>query len=807
MRTEEKRSERFTLWFREVGKKDVELVGGKNASLGEMYNALAHLGVKVPNGFAITTSAYRYFLSQGGIEKRLGQILRTLKKDFSNLDQIANAARRLILAHPFPKDLCEAIGEAYGALNGKSHKKQEGALLDVAVRSSANAEDLDKASFAGQLETFLHIRGGEEVIKATHRCFASNFTPRAIDYRERLGYDHLNALVGVGVQKMVRSDKGSSGVAFTIDTNTGFLDVVIVNAGFGLGELNVGGKVNLDEYIVSKTLLKEGYRAVIETSLVRKERKMIYSSWQRDPTTIAPVSSEEQWKPVLTEDEVLEIARAAIAIEDHYKKPMDIEWARDGISGEMFIVQARPVTGIKKQEMKIVEYAIDTKKKLTKLLEGVSVGDKIVHGKVRIIENFKDISTFKEGEVLVTRMTVPSWEPAMRKAAAIITDEGGRKCHAAIVAGEAGIPCVVGTLRATKILKEGQLVTIDCSRGDAGFIYKGIAAFRRERISLKQFSKPKLHLMLFVNRPSGVFAKHAIPNDGVGLARTEFIITETLRNIHPMAWLKYPKLPRLVKKAIDECSASYRDKRQYFVDRLAQSWGKIAATFYPKPVIVRFSDFKSNEYADLIGGKEFEPRQESNPMMGLRGAARYLHPSYLPAFELECAAVKKAREVFGFKNIIPMIPFCRTPEEGKRVLKLMEQCGLKRGTNGLRVYVMIEIPSNVFLADQFAELFDGFSIGSNDLTQLVYGVDRDSGELAHMVNEDHEGVRRAIKHVIDVAHAKGIKVGICGQAPSYLMDFTRFLVESGIDSITLDSSSLGLYQKTAESISNFEKKS
>ena len=799
------REERFILWFSEIGKDDVALVGGKNASLGEMYNNLSSLGVKVPNGFAVTTGAYKHFLSQAKIKEALEGILGEINSDLSNLDYVSTRARRLILSKSLPDDLRREIGRAYGKLEEEFGVREPlSSRLDVAVRSSAISEDGEESSFAGQLETFLNVRGEEEVIDATLACFASNFTMRVIDYRERIGlHDHLNILVSAGVQKMVRSDKASSGIAFTVDTNTGFKDVVIINAGWGLGELIVGGQTNPDEYIVSKTMLKQGFHPIIGHTVVKKDTKLVYAFSEAMTTAIVPVPKRDQLKPALDNDEILQIALWSAYIEDHYGMPVDIEWAKDGVSGELFIVQARPATGVKKPSLDFNEYLLDEKVS-EKILEGVSVGDKIVTGKVNMIESFEHLGEFKEGEILVTHMTTPSWEPAMRKAVAMVTNDGGRKCHAAIIAAEEGMPCVVGTGSATEILQDGQEVTIDCSQGEIGFVYDGFIPFHTEKVSFGGFRWPKTDLMLFGNKPLGIFAKSHIPSKGVGLARTELIVGEILKSVHPMAWVKYPNIPDEVKEVVDGCAAHYRDKPQYFVDKLAEAWGRIGAAFYPRPVIMRFSDFKSNEYADLLGGKEFEFLNEANPMIGLRGAARYLHPGYSEAFRLECAGVKKAREEFGFKNIIPMIPFCRTPGEGRKVIALMKEYGLEQGADGLEIYVMIEIPSNIFLADRFADIFDGFSIGSNDLTQLIYGVDRDSGELAELVDESDEGIQRAISGVIGVAHSRGKKIGICGEAPSYLMDFTRFLVKCGIDSITITSGSLGTYKKTAEAIKQFE---
>lgn len=802
MKTKDRGSQ-FILWFSEVGREDVNLVGGKNSSLGEMFRKLSSKGVKVPNGFAITTTAYKYFIQKGEIEDKLRAILAGLNEGTSTLDSASYDIRRLILATSMPANLKNEIVRAYRMLEKESEAKMP-KRLDVAVRSSATAEDTQDASFAGQLESFLNIQGEEELIDAVHRCFASNFTSRVIDYRKKWGYDHLEVGVSVGVQKMARSDLASSGISFTIDTNTGFEDVIIINAGFGLGEPIVGGQISPDEYFVSKSALKRGFRSIIGNTVLRKTTKMVYAFSEGATTAIFNIPRSEQYKPALSEDEILQVAEWSIIIEEHYGRPMDIEWAKDGLTGEIFIVQARPATGIKKQSLNFKEYLVGESAS-EKLLSGISVGRDIVTGRVKVVENFEGLFDFCEGEILVTHMTTPSWEPAMRKALAMITNDGGRNCHAAIIAKEEGIPSIVGARIATNVLQDGQIITVDCSQGEEGFVYNGEIPFDIKEISLENLPKTSTDIMIFANKPRGIFAKSAIPANGIGLARSEFVISEILNGIHPMAWVCYPNISERAKEAIDECASHYSDKTQYFIDKMAEAWGRICAAMYPRPVIMRFSDFKSNEYADLVGGDRFEPAGEANPMMGLRGVSRYLHESYRKAFRLECEAVKKTREVFGFDNLIPMLPFCRTPEEAESVLGMMEQYGLKRGVNGLEVYMMVEIPSNVFLIKEFAEFFDGFSIGSNDLTQLIYGVDRDSGELAGLVNENHEGLRRAIKHVILSAHESGKKVGICGEAPSYLEDFTRFLVECGIDSITITSGSLGAYKRAVELVASVEK--
>ena len=813
MTTAVKKEEKFILWFREIGKEDVALVGGKNSSLGEMYNNLEGLGVKVPPGFAITTHAYNHFIAHGGIEAAISEILKDLEENWDTviLENVSSRIRRLILKTPFPEDLRREIVAAYIRLDKEyGVERKSGSKLDVMVRSSALSEDKDDP-FAGQLESFPNIRGEDEVLDAISHCFASNFTARVIDYRHEHGYDLIESM-SVGVQKMARSDKGSAGMAFTLDTDTGFNDAIIINAGFGLGSPIVEGEINSDEYIVSKRMLKAGFYPVIGHTVVAKETKRIYAFVEDRTTQDVPVAKDEQLMPALTFDEILNVARCAVLIEEHYGNSRDIEFAKDGLDGELYIVQARPVKEteamkrVREKKLEFDEYILDEKNP-RKILSGSRVCDQIVTGKVRVITSVDRIHEFKDGEILVTKMTAPSWQPIMHKGKtlAIITDEGARKCHAGIIASNEGIPCIVGTGNATKVLCTGQIVTVDCSQGEVGLVYDGAISYHTQKVSFSDFEMPKTDLMLFVDKPLGVFGKSLVPSEGVGLARTEFVVTEILNNIHPMAWVRYPDVSKVVREEIDKRAPHYADKTQYFVDKLAEAWGRIAATFYPKPIIMRFSDFKSDEYADLIGGDEFESKDEPNPMIGIRGAVRYLHPNYMPAFRLECAAVKKAREVFGFTNIIPMIPFCRTPEEGLEVLAIMKECGLEQGKDDLKIYVMVEITSNAVLADQFADIFDGGSIGSNDFVLGVFSADvRGVPWLAGRYDENHLAVRRLLKYAIEAFHKKGKKIGICGEAPSYLMPFTKFLVECGIDSITITSGSLGQYKKTAEAIKRFE---
>jgi pyruvate,water dikinase len=777
---------RHIRWFSEIGIADIPLVGGKNASLGEMYRELMPRGVKVPNGFATTAAAYRLFLGSTGLDERIRILLRGLDtRDIDNLRQRGAQIRHSILAAELPAELAAEIVSAYDALGSGDPIH----AAHVAVRSSATAEDLPDASFAGQQETYLNVQGHYALLDACKRCFASLFKDRAISYRVDQGFDHFKIALSIGVQHMVRSDLASSGVIFTIDTETGFRDAVLINAAYGLGENVVQGSVNPDEYCVFKPTLKLGFRPILEKRVGTKEFKLVYDIGGGKMVRNVPVPPAERARFAASDEEVLQLARWACLIEDHYSAkrghptPMDIEWAKDGETGGLFILQARPETVQSRKRADVIESC-----KLTGrgpvLVTGRSIGEKIAAGPVRVIRNPQLLGQFQEGEVLVTDKTDPDWEPIMKKAAAIVTNRGGRTCHAAIVSRELGVPAIVGTDHGTETLKDGQLVTVSCAEGDTGFVYEGRLPFAVTRTDLSQLGHPETKVMMNVGNPEEAFALSFIPNDGVGLAREEFIISNYIK-IHPLALLGYAQLPDdAVKRRIDELTAGYDDKPRFFVDKLAQGAAMIAAAFYPKDVILRLSDFKSNEYSDLIGGRAYEPAEE-NPMIGFRGASRYYHPRYQAAFALECRAVKQVREDMGLTNLKVMIPFCRTVEEGRRVQLEMARHGLARGVNGLEIYVMCEIPSNVILAGEFAEIFDGFSIGSNDLTQLILGVDRDSAIVAPIFDERNAAVKQMIAEVIAVCRAKGRKIGICGQAPSDYPDFAQFLVEQGIDSISL----------------------
>ncbi len=684
-----------------------------------------------------------------------------------------------------PADLKQAILAGYQKLSEGSSR-----LLDVAVRSSATAEDLPDASFAGQQETYLNVQGGQLLLETCKRCFASLYTDRAISYRVDKNFDHFKVGLSIGVQRMVRSDLAASGVMFSIDTETGFRDAVLINASYGLGENVVQGTVNPDEYYVFKPTLRAGKRPILQKLLGTKEFKLVYDVGGGKMTKNVPVPPEDRERFAIGDDEILALARWACVIEDHYTRkrgrpvPMDMEWAKDGQTGELFIVQARPETVQSQKRPEAIEvYKLKSKGRV--LATGRSVGEKIGKGPVRVIKRVQDLHQFQDGDILVTDKTDPDWEPTMKKAGAIVTNRGGRTCHAAIVSRELGLPAVVGTERGTELLCDGQPVTVSCAEGDTGFVYEGLLDFDVERQDLRQLERPKTHIMMNVGNPEEAFRLSFIPNDGVGLAREEFIISTYIK-AHPVALLEYDRLTDpAVRAEIDRLTRAYVDKPQFFVDKLAQGVAMIGAAFYPKDVIVRLSDFKTNEYANLVGGASYEPKEE-NPMLGFRGASRYYDPRYRDAFALECRAMKKVRDEMGLANVKLMVPFCRTVEEGKRVLAEMEKHGLKRGQNGLEVYVMCEIPSNVILADEFAEIFDGFSIGSNDLTQLVLGVDRDSEIVAHIFDERNPAVKKMIASVIKAARARGRKIGICGQAPSDYPEFARFLVEEGIDSISLN---------------------
>lgn len=767
---------KFVRFFNELTIKDVPSVGGKNASLGEMYQRLSKVGVLVPNGFATTAEAYRQYLDDSGVKAEIKKILASLNtKDVNDLTKKAKQVRDLIIATPMPKELEANITSSYQKLCSSYKKKN----LAVAVRSSATAEDLPDASFAGQQETFLNIKGDKELLLAVRKCIASLFTARAISYRVDKGFDHFKIALSVGVQKMIHSQ--ASGVMFSIDTESGFKDVVLVSSIYGLGENIVQGAVNPDEFVYFKPT-----GAIISKKIGNKQLKMIYSSDPKNPVKNIKVSGLDQDKPSITDAQAKQLAKWAMLIEEHYKKPMDMEWALDEADKKLYIIQARPETVQSLRNLNIVEqYKLSKKGDL--ILSGQAVGNKIGSGVAHKIIDVKEISNFKPGQVLVTDMTDPDWEPIMKIAGAIVTDKGGRTCHAAIVSRELGIPCIVGTNNITSKVKNGQKITISCAEGDQGFVYDGIIPFKVEKTNIKNLKKPKTKIMMNVAEPDMAFATSFIPNDGVGLARLEFIINNSIK-AHPLALINFDKLKdQVAKKKIAELTKGYKNKSQYFVDKLAEGVAMIGAAFYPKDVIVRLSDFKSNEYANLIGGTAYEPI-ESNPMIGYRGANRYYSPQFLPAFKLECQALKRVRDQFGLTNIKIMVPFCRTVEEGQKVLDIMASCGLKRGENGLQVYVMAEIPANIILAEEFAKIFDGFSIGSNDLTQLTLGIDRDSGDNLHVAgisNEKNMAVKTLIHYLITVAKRTGRKVGICGQAPSDFPDFAELLVEWNIDSISL----------------------
>ena len=777
---------RFIRWFDQIGIDDVPLVGGKNASLGEMYRELGASGVSVPEGFAVTADAYWQFLRTSGLGQAIREILSRLDtRDLGDLAERGRRARDAVLAAPLPGELRREIAEAYGALCTAAGRE-----VEVAVRSSATAEDLPEASFAGQQESFLNVRGGRAVEEACHHCLASLFTDRAISYRVDKGFDHFAVALSIGVQRMVRSDLGAAGVLFTLDTETGFTNVVLIDSSYGLGESVVKGRVDPDEFLVFKPTLREGFRAIVRRSLGAKQEKLVYATRGGRTTRAVPVPAEERERFSLTDDDVLALARWGCVIEEHYSRkagrpmPMDIEWARDGNTGELFILQARPET-VHALARKATREVYHLEERGRELLRGKSIGEKIGAGTARVVRSVGELDHFRPGEVLVADMTDPDWEPTMKMAAALVTNRGGRTCHAAIVSRELGVPCVVGTEQATVVLQDGQPVTVSCAEGETGIVYDGALKFSRHTIDVASLPRPRTKVMLNVGSPDQALSLSALPNDGVGLAREEFIISGSIQ-VHPMALARFDALPQgPVKAKIARLTRHYVCKPDYFIDRLAEGVALIAAAFYPKEVIVRLSDFKTNEYAGLLGGEWFEPREE-NPMIGFRGASRYYDERYREGFLMECRAMRKVREEIGLRNVKLMIPFCRTVEEGRRVLAVMEEAGLRRGRDGLEVYVMCEIPANVVLAEEFAEIFDGFSIGSNDLTQLTLGLDRDSEIVAHLFDERNPAVMRLIADAIRRARACGRKVGICGQAPSDYPEFARFLVACGIDSISLN---------------------
>ena len=784
------------LWFEEIGIEDVPLVGGKNASLGEMYQKLTSKGVAVPHGFAITAYAYQHLLKDAGIEDAIKDALKDLDThNLRNLQERGEKVRNIIRNAEFPDDLRKAIIDSY-----KKMEAEYGTGVDVAVRSSATAEDLPDASFAGQQETYLNIRGYDALIHACKKCFASLFTNRAISYRHDKGFGQFDVYLSIVIQKMVRSDSASSGVIFSIDTESGFRDAVFLTGAWGLGENVVQGAVNPDEYYVFKPTLKQGKHPIVGKRVGSKEMKMIYND---NPNAEEPVKNiettpEERGSYVINDDEILKLAEWACIIEDHYGKAMDIEWAKDGDgvsvgTGNLFIVQARPETVHSQSKAGVMETYV-MKESGNIIVSGQAVGTKIGQGKANVIESVADIHDFMAGEVLVTDMTDPDWEPIMKIAAAIVTNRGGRTCHAAIISRELGIPCIIGTVEGSKKIKTGQDITVSCAEGETGNIYEGLLQFEVERLDLDNIPQTRTKIMMNVGIPEKAFTEGQIPNEGVGLAREEFIINSHI-GIHPLALLNFEDLKARaaagdaevaeVVRQIDERTSAYPDdKKQFFIDKLAEGVGRIGAGFYPKDVIVRLSDFKSNEYANLIGGQFYEP-EESNPMIGWRGASRYYDEKYKAAFGIECEGLLKARNDMGLTNIKLMVPFCRTPEEGRKVIEVMREFGLVQGENDLEVYVMCEIPSNVVSADAFADVFDGFSIGSNDLTQLCLGLDSDSDLVAHIFDERNDAVKSMVKSVIDTAKRRGKKIGICGQAPSDFPEFATFLVECGIDSMSL----------------------
>ena len=777
----------YVRWFGELGIDDVAVVGGKNASLGELYRELTGRGVNVPNGFALTAAAYRDTLTEAGAWAALEEALAGLdKSDVAELALRGRRAREIVYGAPLPDAVRDQVVAAYRTLEA-----QYGHELSVAIRSSATAEDLPTASFAGQHESYLNVHGAERVLEACRRCFASLFTDRAISYRVDQGFDHLSIALSVGVMKMVRSDLASSGVLFTLDTESGFRDVVFITGAYGLGENVVQGVVDPDEFYVHKPTYEAGFRAVLRRKLGRKQVRMVYAQSRGGQTTTnVPTPEEDRQRFCLTDNEVLTLAGYGIEVEKHYSEhagrsmPMDIEWAKDGVDGQLYLLQARPETVASQHETTIIrEYRV--RPETPPLVEGRSVGSSVAVGSVRVVKTTEELARFRPGQVLVADTTTPDWEPVMKTAAAIVTNRGGRTCHAAIVARELGIAAVVGAEGATETLVDGSLVTVSCAQGDVGYVYPGEVPYEVEDVDYGEAAETKTEIMVNIGNPDLAFQMASLPVDGVGLARMEFIISESIR-AHPMALLN----PEAVddpeeRKLILEMIGGYENGAAYFVERLAEGVGTIAAAFYPRPVIVRMSDFKSNEYASLIGGQGFEP-VEANPMIGFRGASRYAHPSYRDGFAMECAAMKRARDEMGLTNIKLMIPFCRRVDEGERVLEVMADNGLRRGENGLEVYVMCEIPNNVVQVDAFSTIFDGFSIGSNDLTQLVLGVDRDSELVAFDFDERDEGVVEMIRQAVAGAHRNGRHIGICGQGPSDFPDLARRLVEFGIDSISLN---------------------
>jgi pyruvate,water dikinase len=786
------KTEQTILWFDQVGNDDVQIVGGKNASLGEMYTALAGKGIRVPNGFIVTAKAYREFITTSGLTEIIKDTLTNLNtSDIHALQAAGHKVREAFLKVEFPQKLRDDITKAYGELS-KAYGMDN---ADVAVRSSATAEDLPGASFAGEHETYLNVYGADEVIKKTREAMASLFNDRAISYRVDKGFSHFDVALSVGVQKMARSDKGQSGVMFTIDTETGFRDVIEINASYGLGEMVVQGKVTPDEFMLFKPTLRDGFRSIIKKSLGEKKMMMVYTEEQAKPVKEVDVPVEDQRKFSLTDDEVIELARWGVIIEEHYTArfgkptPMDIEWAKDGVDGKLYIVQARPETvQSEKKGLSITEYLLQ-KNVPTALTHGICVGGKIASGNARVILSAAHLDEFKPGEILVTEITDPDWEPIMKIASAIVTAKGGRTSHAAIVSRELGIPAVIGIGDEELVkIRTGMELTVDASSGSVGYIYEGKLSWEERVHDLSQVPDTKTKIAMNVGSPEAAFMYAHLPHKGVGLAREEFIIMSQI-GIHPKALLEYDRLDPVLRGKIDARTVGYPNKVEYYVQKLSEGIAQIAAASYPHQVIVRFSDFKTNEYRTLLGGEAYEPSEE-NPMLGWRGASRYYDPKFKDAFKLECDAILRVRNAYGLKNLHVMIPFCRTPDEGRKVLATMAEFGLRKDEDGLHVYVMCEIPSNVLRANEFLDIFDGFSIGSNDLTQCTVGSDRDSGIVAGITNEKDPAVKMLISMAIKACKERGKYIGICGQAPSDFPDFLRFLIQEGIETVSLNPDSI-----------------
>jgi len=786
----------YTKKFSQIGIADVKEVGGKNASLGEMVSTLSSEGIKVPDGFATTALAFEEFLTHNKLQQPLDGLMASLNRtDFSNLHEVGSSARELMLNAEIPTAIKTAIIEGYVDLAGEE-------ILAVAVRSSATAEDLPDASFAGQHESYLNIRGQKSLLVAVKKCFASLYTDRAIKYREDNGFAHNKVALSVGIQKMVRADKSCSGVCFTLEPESGFSNIIHISGVWGLGENIVQGTVTPDEFFVFKPTLELGKNAIIQKKLGEKAKTMIYDRSEKKPVKNISTPPDLREQFVLSDKEVIQIANWALTIERHYQKPMDIEWAKDGITNELFIIQARPETVHSRQNpLLVTEYHLSSKGKV--LTEGNAVGEKIASGIARILRSPKDAGKLKAGEIVVTEVTSPDWDPILKNAGAIVTDKGGRTSHASIVARELGVPAIVGCKNATKNIHDGELITVSCCEGNTGFVYEGKLGFTTSEIDLAKVKKPdSVEVMLIAAEPDKAFQLSFYPNDGVGLMRLEFIITHSVQ-VHPMALVKYDELKDpAARKKIGKLTHSYTDKKQYFIDKLAEGVATIAAAFFPKDVIVRMSDFKTNEYANLIGGAEYEPHEE-NPMIGFRGASRYYHELYKDGFKLECEAMLKVRNEMGLTNVKLMIPFCRTIDEGKKVLGVMRKYGLEQGANGLEIYMMAEIPGNVILAEKFAKIFNGFSIGSNDLTQLTLGIDRDSAIISELFSEKNEAVMEMIATMISKAKNEKVKIGLCGQAPSDYPEFAQFLVNARIDSISFNSDAL---LKGIENINRAESK-